>query len=292
MKYSKLLTYSLTLLSAGLFLLSAASCRSTQKEPDTTTANVANNTVFSAQRHFEAVQSNRSKETNLTAKVRVNLQMDDKTVSTTGTLRMRRDEVVQISLVDPIVGIAEVARLEFSRDNVLFIDRFNKQYFNVPYAQVSFLKTANVDFNTLQSLFWNEVFEPGKTETAYTSFEYKSANGGAAQPQGDVVLGCSDKILSYAFNTQQPTGHLVRTSITSPADHQSKFAFDYKDFSNYSGRAFPHEMAMSFILGNKQASLSLSLNSLKNSSDWTAHSSVPTKYKQADAERIFRSLIK
>ena len=109
--------------------------------------------TFNADRHMKSLMDNRLSVENVTAKVRVRVAMGDRSISTTGTLRMRRNDVIQISLVDPLVGIAEVGRMEFTPTNVLIIDRFNKQYIDVPYAEVSFLQRANVDFNTLQSLF-------------------------------------------------------------------------------------------------------------------------------------------
>ena len=74
--------------------------------------------------------------TNFTAKVKVRLRRDDKDISTTGTLRMRYDDVIQITLVDPLLGIAEVGRLELSPDNVLVIDRLNKRIAAVNQAEI------------------------------------------------------------------------------------------------------------------------------------------------------------
>ena len=94
--------------------------------------------------------------TNFTAKVKVRLRRDDKDISTTGTLRMRYDDVIQITLVDPLLGIAEVGRLELSPDNVLVIDRLNKRYVSTTYEDFSSLKSRNIGFSTIQDFFWKE----------------------------------------------------------------------------------------------------------------------------------------
>jgi outer membrane biogenesis lipoprotein LolB len=94
--------------------------------------------------------------TNFTAKVKVRLKRDDKDISTTGTLRMRYDDVIQITLVDPLLGIAEVGRLELSPDNVLVIDRLNKRYVSTTYEEFSSLKSRNIGFSTIQDFFWQE----------------------------------------------------------------------------------------------------------------------------------------
>ncbi len=112
------------------------------------------------------------KDTNFTAKVKVNLTRGDQNISTSGMLRMRYNDVIQLTLVDPIIGITEVGRMELSPDSMLIIDRVNKRYVSTTYDQFSATKSRNIDFNTIQELFWNEAETsnkfsytiPGKTE--------------------------------------------------------------------------------------------------------------------------------
>ena len=114
----------------------------------------------------------------LTAKVRFQLtgnavgSMTDMTVS--GTLRMKRDDVVQLSL--RALGI-EVGRLEFSPQDVLLIDRMGKRYVRAKYGDVAFLRQAGLDFHAVQALFWNEIFLPGtqNAEAALPHFDVETA---------------------------------------------------------------------------------------------------------------------
>ncbi len=94
--------------------------------------------------------------TNFTSKVRVTITQEGKDVTTTGNLRMRYGDVIQLTLVDPILGIAEIGRLELSPDKVLIIDRVNKRYVDTNYEEFSALKSRNIDFNTIQEFFWQE----------------------------------------------------------------------------------------------------------------------------------------
>ena len=61
----------------------------------------------------------------LSAKLNVTLLSDGKELSVGGTLRMKRDDVIQISLSAFFV---EVARLEITPDYILVLDRLGKQY--------------------------------------------------------------------------------------------------------------------------------------------------------------------
>lgn len=71
-------------------------------------------------------------------------------LSVGGTLKMKRDDVVQLSLT--VLGI-EVGRLEFTPKDVLIVDRVNKQYVRARYDQVAFLQTADLDFYAFSRCF-------------------------------------------------------------------------------------------------------------------------------------------
>lgn len=273
-------------LGVGLLLLFLlAACGTQKKAVSTTPSGPIVPAAFTADNYMKTMLANRLSVKNLTAKVKVCVTMGDRSISTNGTLRMRRDDVIQISLVDPLVGIAEVGRMEFTPTNVLIIDRFNKQYIDVPYAEVSFLKRANVDFNTLQSLFWNEVFEPGKSTPSADDFMF-------THQQTAILMDYNDRVLNYHFKTTAATAQLYQTAITSPSDKTARFAFDYEAFEDFDRRPFPRSMVMSFQMGSRAASLSFELSNVRSNSDWQAHTPAPSKYKKADAEGIFRSLVK
>ena len=67
----------------------------------------------------------------ITAKMSLAVDLNGKgPTKVNGTLRMKRDEVIQLSIA-PFLGI-EVARAEISPDGVLVMDRMNKRYVQVP----------------------------------------------------------------------------------------------------------------------------------------------------------------
>lgn len=269
---------------ACLATILLAACGSQKAAVNTTSANTIP-TSANRQNNLEAMLSNRLRVSNVTAKVKVRITLDGRSISTTGTLRMRRDDVIQISLVDPFVGITEIGRMEFSPTNVLIIDRFNKQYIDVPYADVAFLQRAGVDFSVLQSLFWNELFQPGQARPQLSGFVISNEGSG-------VQLACDAGLLHYLFLAFPDHGLLQRTTITSPSDPSARFTFNYDSFEAFETRQFPCDMTMSFQMGVREASLGFVLSNLRSNSDWPAHTPAPTKYTKADPEKIFRSLVK
>lgn len=99
----------------------------------------------------------------LTAKMSMAVDLNGKgATKISGTIRMKRDEVIQLSLTAPFIGI-EVARAEISPDGILVMDRLNKRYVQVSFAELKGLAKADLDFHSLQALFLNEIFLPGKT---------------------------------------------------------------------------------------------------------------------------------
>ncbi len=141
-----------------------ASCRSTKTDTDNgedktmpvETVNVPTPSKDKKNKEDASATTRVVAGTNFTAKVKVRLRQGDKDIATTGSLRMRYDDVIQITLVDPILGIAEVGRLELSPDNALVIDRLNKRYVSTTYEEFSSLKNNNIGFGTIQDFFWQE----------------------------------------------------------------------------------------------------------------------------------------
>lgn len=283
MKLTKHITTTMQSIALGMILVACGSAKSLQTA--TSAPEATANATLTNSKYMATVASNNSDQSNITAKVKVVVDVDGKATSTSGSLKMKRDDVIQISLVDPILGAVELGRIEFTKTNVLIIDRVNKQYIDVPYSSVSFLKKANIDFNSLQSLFWHEVFEPGKPKATPEHFTLSDIGG-------KVDLVYIDKMLTYRFGTTKESGLLNETNVMDNNDKAYAFNFAYRNFIQFEGKSFPKDMTMSFTMGGQTTSLSLSISSMKNSADWSTRTAAPSKYTKADPEKIFKNLVK
>ena len=152
-----------------LLLLMLASCHSSKKatkdhsdktKPTTTVSTTTTKTTPSTKSpDKQEPDLNKMKiaaGTNFTSKVKVTITQDGKDINTNGNLRMRYGAVIQLTLVDPVLGIAEIGRIELSPNKVLIIDRVNKRYVDTTYEDFSALKSRDIDFNTIQEFFWQE----------------------------------------------------------------------------------------------------------------------------------------
>lgn len=274
----------INLLALCLTAILAVSCSTSRKAVTPTPAPTAT-TTFSVDDHLAALSRHYDAAKGLTAKVKVTVNAEGNDISTSGSLKMKKDEIIQLTLIDPILGLMEVGRMEFTPKRVLIIDRINKQYIDEPYTDISFLQMANVDFNTLQSLFWNELFVPGSKGKADASqFTYTTLSA------SDVNLDYQDRLLHYQFTSDYKDNKLLKAHINNPKDNRYDFSFDYDKFVNFNQRQFPSEMTMKFTAEKRKASLALSLSSMKATTDDIEATKPSSKYTKVSAEKIFKLL--
>ena len=158
-------------------VMTVTSCRSSKKATDATVDETTKKveTLPAEQKKTESKKTEskatekKTKKwaygTNYTAKVSVKVKVGDKDISTNGSLKMRKDDVIQITLVDPVLGVMEVGRMEISPDSVLVIDRVNKRYMQESYETLSLMAGKNITFDAVQQLFWDEANKAGNSGT-------------------------------------------------------------------------------------------------------------------------------
>ncbi|MDD7075465.1 MAG: DUF4292 domain-containing protein, partial [Prevotellaceae bacterium] len=84
----------------------------------------------------------------ITSRVKFQVQVGSQDMTLTGNLKMKRNDVIRLQLM--AFGFVEAARLEFTQDYVLIMDRINKQYLKAQYEQLDFLRQSGINFFTLQ----------------------------------------------------------------------------------------------------------------------------------------------
>ena len=96
------------------------------------------------------------------ARLNVDLQMEDKTVGSRVEFKLVKDSALQLS-VQPFLGI-EVFRMELTPDSVKVMDRMNKRYMAERYAALKEEWPIDFNFYNLQALFVHQLFLPGEQE--------------------------------------------------------------------------------------------------------------------------------
>ena len=272
--------YSYILALVMLFLV--ASCSSVKK---VTEAKVVDG--MTEAQYFDAVLGQTAHWPALTAKVALSLNWDGKSeTKVTGTLRIKRDEVIQLSIA-PFLGI-EVARTEISPDGVLVIDRMNKRYVQVSFAELQSLVKMEWDFHLLQSLFLNELFLPGKGELNIrnlSDFRLEQL------PSGVWLQAKKTKPLQYRFQTQAPEGTLVKSCIDVPSTPYG-LEWGYSEFKHYEGKEFPMQMNLLIEGAKHPVKADFKFSRLNLNSDWESRSEVSGKYEKVRLDDLIKILLK
>lgn len=242
---------------------------------------------FSEKSYLKAVVGNTSEFENFSAKMRLNLTYGGENISVGGSIKMKRDEAIQLSLV--AVGIVEAARIEFTPKRLLVLDRIGRRYVEVKYDDLSFFKDSKVDFYTLQALFWNELFLPGVKHVEKDDIYNFQFTRGETQATLTAEKG---KRLSYSFLTALATGILEESRIHVDAKKEKEYQLNwlYRDFMTLEGRQFPTSMTLSLQGMEKNMKASFNFSRWDTKMEY-APLSVPNRYKQIEAADILKHLL-
>ncbi len=228
---------------------------------------------------------------NIVSPIDFSLNAMGKDISVSGKLQMRRDEVIRITLTP--FGIMEAGRLEFTPDYVLIVDRINKQYIKASYSEVSFLKSNGMSFYTLQSLFWNELFTPGKkslSDSDLSAFKVDMATI-ATRP---VELRNGD--LLFRWTTDIAQKNILASDITyrKGTAQESTMSFKYDNFTTIGSKKFPAHEVLTFNSNATKTGkmvLNIKMNKISNDDKWDAHTTVSDRYTKVSAEEVLGKLI-
>ena len=222
----------------------------------------------------------------LTAKMSLSLDLEGKGVTkVSGTLRIKKGEVIQMSIA-PLLGI-EVARAEISPNGILVIDRMNKRYVEVSFAEVKALAKADLDFHTLQALFLNELFLPGKDDLTV-----RDASSFKVEPEAEGIwLNVKRaKRFGYHFLAEAPAA-LLKESYIGLNGSPYGLRWKYNDFRALERKQFPVDMKLAFEGGKKPVKAALTLSRLSTNGDWEARTEVSKKYEKVALEEILKILL-
>ena len=270
------------LLGVALMVVILASCSTTKSIKKSHSIEGMTETEF-----VENVIENAGGWNALTAKISLSLDWEGKgETKVSGTLRIKKGEVVQLSIA-PLLGI-EVARAEISPNGILVIDRMNKRYGEVSFAEVKALVKADLDFHTLQALFLNELFLPGKGDlTARDASSFK------VEPEAEGVwLNVKRaKRFGYHFLTEAPEA-LLKESYIGLNGTPYGLRWKYDDFRALERKQFPVDMKLAFEGGKKPVKAAFALSRLSTNGDWETRTEVSKKYEKVELEELLKLIIK
>ena len=265
--------------------MALASCKSTKNvvtEPKPVTQE-----MLQTKEILQKVNDNSQNSKFITSKIRFQVQIGNQDLSLTGNLKMKRDDVIRLQLM--AFGFVEAARLEFTKDYVLLMDRINKQYLRASYEQVDFLRNSGLNFYSLQALFWNALFQPGQAQLNHQLLEKFQTNIGG----DDVIISMGEGNMNYKWLANQSDGKIRMANILykDRIHGNSQLNWDYSDFKTFDVKSFPMENKIIFTSNNKEVKINMTLNYVGTDSDWETRTSISSKYKEVSVDDILRRLM-
>ncbi|MBQ9533726.1 MAG: DUF4292 domain-containing protein [Prevotella sp.] len=240
--------------------------------------------------YVKKVADNAVSTENIVAGMTFSVKNGSKDLSAPGTLRMRKDEVIRLQITIPILG-TEIARVEFTPDYVLIVDRLHKEYIKAPYADLHFLRDNGIDFYALQALFWNQLHVPGKkavTQKDFKAFKVDIDKSEVTLQQGK---------MAYTWATTPQGAQISETGVKYSGSNGSKSSlkWTYSDFKSFEGKTFPtqHNIAFSTNATEKprRMEVNVELGSLSSNAKWDALTTISGKYKQMDGEALLKKIL-
>ena len=247
---------------------------------------------------MQRVTDNALYQKNLVSNLTFTLNDGHKDITVPGILRMRKDEVIRLQLLIPILR-SEVGRIEFTKDYVLFIDRIHKQYVKASYDEVGFLRDNGINFYSLQSLFWNQVFIPRQQKVSEADLSQFTVDESKAQAEGATLISLKDGKMDYKWSVNAKNNQIVLTTVTynSNTHGSSKLSWTYDNFKTFGSKLFPASQALIINtpkIGQKAAKTlkaNFDLESFSDANDWEVITTPSDKYTKVSVEDILGKLM-
>lgn len=270
------------LAAAAMTIAMVASCGGSTRKVVNETPNAQ--TVVQKQEFLQKVSDNAQHARFVTSKVKFSVEVGAQQLTLTGNLKMKRDDVIRLQLM--AFGFVEAGRLEFTKDYVLIMDRINKQYLRVPYNQLDFMRNSGLDFYALQALFWNELFQPGKTRMTDEMLKSYTADMEA----DDAVISMESGKLSYRWLADKSNALVKMANILYKDRYRGNYQlnWDYLDFKQNGRKKFPMDHKVKFTTPDKEVKFEMMLNYMGADEDWEPRTEVSGKYRQVSVDEILR----
>ena len=233
------------------------------------------------------VQEQAQKGKFFTSKVKFSIEYGPQKLTLTGNLRMRRHDVIRLQLM--AFGFVEAGRIEMTKEYVLIMDRINKQYMKVPWLSVDFLRNSGVDFNTIQSLFWNELFVP---ENVNVDSPKEKGTGpyNVMESGDDMILSLESSKLDYSWLADKYTAQIKMANIMykDKVNGNSQLNWDYEQFKPLNKTQFPRKHVVTLNTGGKEVKLGMTLNNIGSDTEWEPRTLISNKYHEVSIDDILR----
>lgn len=185
--------------------------------------------------------------------ITINISINGSSLASRASMRIITDSVIQISIV-PALGI-EMARINFTPDSILLLDKINQKYLATSYDSLLNKINLPLGFSDLQAFFLNKLFVAGQNSV---SFEQTLAQFNSSSFPDGLMLRSKTSFRGvnsdFVVNKQ---ANINMATIMFPA---AVVRCKYSEFETKDNIDFPQKLSISFMQGPiiNQAEISIS----------------------------------
>ena len=263
-------------------LASCGSHKKVVKQPQPMTTEMKSKADF-----LSSVKDNAQTSHFITSKVKFSVEVGQQKLTLTGNLKMKRDDVIRLQLM--AFGFVEAGRIEMTKDYVLIMDRINKQYLKAPWMSVDFLRNSGLNFNTMQALFWNELFRPNQNTVQKQTID-SIGSYDILESGDDMIINLEEGKMEYSWLASRQNALLRMANILykDRFNGNTQLNWDYDDFKALNKRMFPHKSAITLTTPEKEVKLGMTLNYIGAETEWETRTEVSNKYREVSVDEILR----
>ena len=213
----------------------------------------------------------------LTASLSLNLSG----TKVSGQLRMRRGRSIQISA--SMLGLVEIARIEFLPEMVVVMDKFHNLYSVCHYADIPYRNELGLDFEVVQAFLWNRIFAPGSANVADASTRLRIDR---TDDQGKSYI----KDIEYGYEFVANADKHLEALGKSGSGYT--FNIDYSDFTALSGKwEYPLGVNCQVKVSDFNLNVQARMSSVSTENKtWPDRTQVTRRMKQVSLDELLDNL--
>jgi len=232
-----------------LLILLQFSCKSTYELGKIRAHAISDNKLYK-----QVVDSSLQYKTLFIKRFSAHCEVDGKGQSMRGSIKILKDSIIMVQINAP-TGILEVARLYITPDSVKLIDRVKKKYIFSDFTYLSKKLNMHTDFNTLQSILTNSIFQFKDKEEKERPFvrnfkskvidnKYVFISDKAGKVNRKLRKDKLWKLSKFNYHRFEidPSLMLITDILVKEFDEERDISLKYRDFIEVGQQKFPSEM--------------------------------------------------
>ncbi|MDR1739042.1 MAG: DUF4292 domain-containing protein [Candidatus Symbiothrix sp.] len=202
-------------------------------------------------------------------------------------LRIQHNKALQLSMRVPLLGI-EAFRLLLTPDEVLVIDRLNKQYVSATMSELQGRMPFVFDYAMAEALWTNQLFVAGKSGVEKSDFSLFALQ----ENELSANLYYSDrKGIRYNFLCNQ-LQRIQSVNIGVPSSDEG-LQCDYSSWEKTSDQQlFPTKMLWKVQTQESDYQLDVQFKSVQINTSFVIDKEIPAKYKQVGLNQVIQLISK